>query len=90
MNASSCIAAPGLGWPPTEDCPGDAGGCVPSPTDTGCGCSGNALTCMTTIPLDAGNIVEGLTLNFSSADWGGTETLTQNGVTCSYSITTKM
>ncbi len=90
MNDSSCIAAAGLGLPPTEDCPGDAGGCVPSPTDTGCGCSGNKLTCMNTIPLEAGDIDKVLTLDFSSADWSGTETLTQNGVTCSYTITTKM
>ncbi len=89
-NASSCIAAAGLGLPPSEDCPGDAGGCVPSPTDTGCSCSGDTLTCMNTIPLEAGDIEKVLTLSFASADWSGTETLTQNGVTCSYSITTKM
>jgi len=40
---------------------------------------------------DAGaTIDETLTLDFSMADFTGTETLSENGVTCSYTITSSM
>jgi hypothetical protein len=74
----------------TDVCPGDAGGCTPSATDTGCSCSGSTLTCNEMFTVDAGTVTEVLTLDFSMADWSGTETLTLGGETCTYTITTTM
>jgi hypothetical protein len=66
-------------WPP------DSG--TPFP---GCTCAGNTLTCPQTIQTDGGTVTETTTFTFTSTNFTGTESGTEDGITCNYTFTGTM